>query len=45
LKEETGSFTAALLFLSGVLILGAALTLIFGAVERARGAPTTRTPQ
>ncbi|MGD9502582.1 MAG: MFS transporter [Methyloceanibacter sp.] len=38
LREETGSFTAALLFLAGMLVLGAALTLLFGAVERARTA-------
>jgi ACS family tartrate transporter-like MFS transporter len=36
LKQETGSFTAALLFLSGMLILGAAIVLAFGAAERAR---------
>jgi ACS family tartrate transporter-like MFS transporter len=36
LKQETGSFTAALLFLSGMLILGAATVLAFGAAERAR---------
>jgi ACS family tartrate transporter-like MFS transporter len=36
LKQETGTFTAALLFLAGMLILGAAVTLAFGAVERAR---------
>jgi ACS family tartrate transporter-like MFS transporter len=36
LKQETGTFTAALLFLSGMLILGAAITVAFGAVERAR---------
>jgi hypothetical protein len=36
LKQETGTFTAALLFLSGMLVLGAAITLAFGAVERAR---------
>jgi MFS transporter, ACS family, tartrate transporter len=36
LKQETGTFTAALLFLSGMLIFGAAVTLAFGAAERAR---------
>ncbi len=36
LRQETGTFTAALLFLAGMLILGAAITLAFGAIERAR---------
>jgi MFS transporter, ACS family, tartrate transporter len=36
LRQETGTFTAALLFLAGMLILGAAITVAFGAVERAR---------
>jgi ACS family tartrate transporter-like MFS transporter len=36
LKQETGSFTAALLFLSAMLVLGAAIALVFGAVERTR---------
>jgi ACS family tartrate transporter-like MFS transporter len=36
LRQETGTFTAALLFLAGMLILGAATTVAFGAVERAR---------
>ena len=38
LKQETGTFAAALLFLSGVLIVGAAIVLLFGAAERARSA-------
>ena len=36
LRQETGTFTAALLFLAGMLILGAAITVAFGAFERAR---------
>ena len=35
IKEETGSFTVALLFLAGVLILGALIALVFGAMQRA----------
>ena len=35
LKEETGAFTAALLFLAGMLVLGALIALLFGAIERA----------
>jgi MFS transporter, ACS family, tartrate transporter len=38
LKQGTGAFTASLLFLAGMLILGAAIVLAFGAVERARAA-------
>jgi ACS family tartrate transporter-like MFS transporter len=36
LKQETGAFTASLLFLAGMLILGAAIVIAFGTVERAR---------
>ena len=41
LREETGTFTAALLFLAGMLVLGAVVALVFGAIERAhaRGSP------
>lgn len=35
LKEGTGTFTAALLFLAGMLILGAVIALVFGAIQRA----------
>jgi ACS family tartrate transporter-like MFS transporter len=36
LKQETGSFTAALLFLAGILIAGAVIALAFGYAQRAR---------
>ena len=35
LKEGTGTFAAALLFLAGMLILGAVVALVFGAIQRA----------
>ena len=35
LKEGTGTFAAALLFLAGTLILGAVVALVFGAIQRA----------
>ena len=35
LKEGTGTFAAALLFLAGMLILGAVIALVFGAIQRA----------
>ncbi len=35
LKQETGAFTAALLFLAGMLIIGALITLAFGYSQRA----------
>ena len=33
---DTGSFTAALLFLAGALLLGALITFLFGQAQRAR---------
>jgi ACS family tartrate transporter-like MFS transporter len=36
LLEGTGDFTASLFFLAGSLILGAALTLLFGYATRLR---------
>jgi ACS family tartrate transporter-like MFS transporter len=36
IKQATGSFTAALLFLAGALLLGALITLLFGQAERSR---------
>ncbi len=36
LKEGTGAFAAALLFLAGMLVLGALIALVFGAIERAQ---------
>jgi hypothetical protein len=36
LKEATGSFSAALLFLAGALALGALLALCFKRLEAAR---------
>ena len=35
IKQETGAFTAALLFLAGMLVLGAVTALLFGRVQRA----------
>jgi hypothetical protein len=35
-KQATGSFTAALLFLAGALLLGALITLLFGQAQRSR---------
>ncbi len=34
LRQATGDFTAALFFLAGSLVLGAALTLLFGYATR-----------
>ena len=36
IKQETGSFTAALLFLAGALVIGALIALLFGRAQRAR---------
>jgi ACS family tartrate transporter-like MFS transporter len=36
IKQETGSFTAALLFLAGALVLGGVVALLFGYAARAR---------
>ena len=38
IKQHTGSFTAALLFLAGALVLGAVVVLLFGYAERRRAA-------
>ena len=38
IKQATGSFTVALLFLAGALLLGALITLLFGQAQRARAA-------
>jgi hypothetical protein len=35
LREGTGTFTAGLLFLAGMLVLGAVVALVFGAIQRA----------
>jgi ACS family tartrate transporter-like MFS transporter len=35
LREGTGTFTAGLLFLAGMLVLGAVVALLFGAMQRA----------
>jgi ACS family tartrate transporter-like MFS transporter len=36
IRQATGSFTAALLFLAGALLLGALIVLLFGQAQRAR---------
>ena len=36
IREATGSFTAALLFLAGALLVGAIIVLLFGYAQRAR---------
>jgi cyanate permease len=36
IKQETGSFTAALLFIAGALVLGAVVVVVFGYAQRAR---------
>ena len=36
IKQQTGSFTAALLFLAGALVIGALIALMFGRAQRAR---------
>jgi nitrate/nitrite transporter NarK len=40
IKQATGSFTAALLFLAGVTALGGLIALLFGYVARARVKPS-----
>jgi len=37
IKQGTGAFTGGLLFLAGMLVLGALIALAFGRAERARG--------
>lgn len=41
IKQETGSFTAALLFLAGALVLGAFVALAFGHAARRRAAASS----
>jgi ACS family tartrate transporter-like MFS transporter len=38
IKQDAGTFTGALLFLAGMLVLGAVIALAFGRAERARAA-------
>jgi ACS family tartrate transporter-like MFS transporter len=40
IKQATGSFTAALLFLAGAVLVGALIALLFGYAERARAINT-----
>ena len=42
IKEATGSFTVALLFLAGALLLGAAIALLFGRAARSHPVATPR---
>jgi ACS family tartrate transporter-like MFS transporter len=42
IREATGSFTAALLFLAGALLLGAAVALLFGYAARPAAIPRAR---
>jgi ACS family tartrate transporter-like MFS transporter len=44
IKQATGSFTAALLFLAGALVLGAVVVLLFGYAQRARPATPHAVP-
>jgi ACS family tartrate transporter-like MFS transporter len=44
IKQATGSFTAALLFLAGALVLGALVVLLFGYAQRARTATPHAVP-
>ena len=41
IKQETGSFTAALLFLAGALVLGGVVALLFGHAARTRVAASS----
>ena len=41
IKQETGSFTAALLFLAGTLVIGALIALLFGRAQRARASASS----
>jgi cyanate permease len=41
IKQETGSFTAALLFLAGALVLGGVVALLFGHAARTRAAASS----
>jgi ACS family tartrate transporter-like MFS transporter len=42
IREATGSFTAALLFLAGALLLGAVVALLFGYTQRPAATPRAR---
>jgi hypothetical protein len=39
IREATQSFTAALLFLAGAMLLGAAIVLLFGRFQRSGSKP------
>ena len=41
IKQQTGSFTAALLFLAGTLVIGALIALLFGRAQRARASASS----
>ena len=41
IKQGTGSFTAALLFLAGTLVIGALIALLFGQAQRARASASS----
>ena len=41
IKQQTGSFTAALLFLAGALVIGALIALLFGRAQRARASASS----
>jgi len=42
IREATGTFTAALLFLAGAMLIGALIVLLFGQAQRARAAAGAR---
>ena len=44
IKQATGSFTVALLFLAGALLLGAVIALLFGRARRGRTLPQPLAP-
>jgi hypothetical protein len=41
IKQQTGSFTAALLFLAGALVLGAVVVLLYGYAAQRRAAASS----
>jgi ACS family tartrate transporter-like MFS transporter len=43
MKQATGTFTAALLYLAGALLVGALIALLFGQAQRARARSTVET--
>jgi cyanate permease len=43
IREATGSFAAALLFLAGALLLGGLIALLFGYAQRAHATSSPRT--